>query len=185
MVILLGGTGCTGKTMLANRLMRKTNIPYFPLDHLMMGIYRGMPDCGFTPLDDQFDLGEKMWPVIKGLIMTNIENDHSLILEGFQLLPHLVRDFPAAYLDQTLPVFLLFSEDYIRGNFDEGIMKNRSAVERRGDIDDITAEKMVIDTVRLREQCIKHEVTFFEIKNDFEAEMMGVEKYILSKLAIV
>ena len=109
MVILIGGVGCTGKTLLASQLMKEAHIPYFPLDHLMMGIYRGMPDCDFTPMDDQFVLGEKIWPIIKGMIMTNIENDHSIILEGFQLLPHLLKDFPSGYLENILPVFLFSS----------------------------------------------------------------------------
>jgi hypothetical protein len=53
-VILLGSTGCTGKTLFAHQLMKETNVPYFPLDHLMMALYRDIPSCGFTPLDDQW-----------------------------------------------------------------------------------------------------------------------------------
>ena len=185
MVILIGGIGCTGKTLLANQLMKKTNIPYFPLDHLMMGIYRGMPNCGFTPMDGQFVLGEKMWPIIKGLIMTNIENDHSIILEGFQLLPHLLKDFPAEYLEQILSVFLFFSEQYIQDNFDDKILRHRSVIESRSDIDDITAENLISDTMQLREQCVKNEVTFFEIEDDYDAGMNEVQDFVLTKLSVI
>ena len=183
MVILIGGIGCTGKTLLASHLMKQTNIPYFPLDHLMMGIYQGMSDCGFTPMDDQFVLGEKMWPVIKGMIMTNIENDHSIILEGFQLLPHLLDDFPLEYLDHILPVFLLNSEEYIEDNFDDKIIKYRSVIENRGDIEDVTPEKMIYDTKRLKQQCIIHKVAFFEIKDDFEASLTAVGEFVLARLS--
>ena len=183
MVILIGGTGCTGKTLLASWLMKKANIPYFPLDHLMMGIYRGIPNCGFTPLDGQFILGEKMWPIIKGMIMTNIENDHSIILEGFQLLPHLVKDFPPEYQKNILPVFLLFSEHYIRDNFDGKIIRYRSAVERRGDIDDLDAESLVSDTQRLKEGCVKNAITCFEIEDDYNAGLKPVKDFILTQLS--
>ena len=183
MVILIGGIGCTGKTLLANQLMKETNIPYFPLDYLMMSIYRGMPSCGFTPMDGQFVLGEKMWPVIKGLIMTNIENDHSIILEGFQLLPHLLRDFPSEYLENIVPIFLFFSEKYIRDNFEAKILKHRSAIESRSDIDDITAAGLISETRRLKEHCIDHRAVFFEIEDDFDTGMKVAKDFVLAQLS--
>ncbi len=181
MVILIGGIGCTGKTFLANQLMRETNIPYFPLDHLMMGIYRGMPNCGFTPMDDQFVLGEKMWPVIKGVIMTNIENDHSIILEGVQLLPHLLHDFPSDYLEKIVSVFLFFSERYIRDNFDDKIIKYRSAIENRSDIDDLTTDSLIGETARLKDRCISNGKVFFEIGDDFGTGMKAARDYLLTQ----
>jgi len=182
MVILIGGIGCTGKTLLANRLMKETNISYFPLDHLMMGLYRGIPNCGSFPMDDQFVLGEKMWPIIKGMIMTNIENDHSIILEGFQLIPQLLLDIPAEYLENILSVFQFFSEQYILENLDAKILKFRSAVERRSDIDDITAETLIKQTKRLKEQCMKHKVTFYEIEDDYSEEITEVKNFVLEHL---
>jgi len=182
MVILVGGTGCTGKTLFAYHLMKETNFPYFPLDHLMMAIYRGIPNCGFDPMDDQFVLGGKMWPVIKGLIMTNIENDHNIILEGIQLLPHLLSDFPHDYLDNILSVFLFFSDRYIKDNFDGKIIKYRSAIENRSDIDDITPAKLISETRRLIEHCINNRIVFFEIENDFDPGMKEARNFVLAQL---
>lgn len=182
MVILIGGTGCTGKTLFASQLMRKTNIPYFPLDHLMMGLYRGLPNCGFTPMDGQLVLGEKMWPVIKGMIMTNIENEHNIILEGVQLLPQLLHDFPAAYPEHILPVFLFFSEQYIHENFERKIMKYRSAIESRGDSDELTAAKLLRDAKQLKEQCLQNEIVFFEVEVDYDAKMKEAESYLLAQI---
>jgi 2-phosphoglycerate kinase len=182
MVILIGGTGCIGKTLLASQLMKKTNISYFPLDHLMMAIYGGMPNCGFAPMDGQFILGEKMWPIIKGLIMTNIENDHNIILEGFQLLPYLLKDFSPEYQKNILAVFLFFSEQYIKDNFDGKIIKYRSAIESRSDIDDLDMQSLISDTKRLKEQCVKSGVAFFEIKDNYDAEMKEVQDLILAQL---
>ncbi len=184
MVILIGGIGCTGKTWLASHLMKQTNIPYFPLDHLMMGIYRGMPDCGFSPMDDQFVLGEKMWPVIKGMIMTNVENEHNIILEGFQLLPHLLDDFPPEYLDHILSIFLLHSERYLKENFGQKIIKHRNAIESRGDLDDVTQDDMIAATRRLKTQCITHQVTYFEIEDDFDASMQAATDFVLANLGV-
>jgi 2-phosphoglycerate kinase len=183
MVILIGGIGCTGKTLLANQLMKETNIPYFSLDYLMMGIYRGIPNCGFTPMDDQFVLGEKMWQVIQALIMTNIENGHNIILEGVQLLPHLLRDFPSDYLDSVLSVFLFFSEQYIKDNFDDRIIKYRSVIENRSDIDDITVASLISETRRLKEHCINNGTVFFEIGDDYGKGMQVARDFILTQLS--
>ena len=182
MILLIGGTGCTGKTLFAARLMQKTKIPYFPLDHLMMGIYRGMPNCGFSPMDGQADLAEKMWPVIQGIIMTNIENEHNLILEGVQLLPRLVNDFPAEYLPHILPVFLFFSENYIRENYESKILKHRSAIENRSGEDEMTPAELIHDTRLLKAQCLQHGITFFEIEDDYEAKIKEAEDTILAQI---
>ena len=183
MVILVGGIGCTGKTLFANQLMKMTNVPYFPLDHLMMGIYRGIPNCGFTPMDDQFVLGEKMWPVIRALVMTNIENDHSIIFEGFQLLPHLQCDFPSDYLENILSVFLFFSDQYIEDNFNDKILRYRRVIEDRGDIDDITAASLIGVTRRLKEHCINNGAAFFEIEDDFDEGMKEARDFVLAQMS--
>jgi putative acetyltransferase len=149
----------------------------------MMAIYRGMPDCGFTPMDGQFTLGEKMWPMIKGLIMTNIENDHNIILEGFQLLPQLLNDFPPEYQKNILPFFLFFSEQYIKDNFDRKILKYRSAIESRSDIDDLDVQSLIRDTKRLKEQCVKSAVALFEIKENYETEMKQVQDVIVAQVS--
>jgi putative acetyltransferase len=181
MIILIGGIGCSGKTLLANQLMRKTQISYFSLDHLMMGIYRGIPNCGFTPMDDKFVIGEKLWPVIKALIMTNIENNHSIILEGIQLLPHLIFNIPSDYHENVVPVFLFFSGQYIQKNLEDKIIKNRNVIENRSDIDDLSYDKLISETRRLKESCINNEIAFIEIADDFIEEMKKAEDYVLSR----
>jgi len=44
MIILISGNSCTGKTLMAQKLLEKYIIPYFSIDHLKMGLYRGVPD---------------------------------------------------------------------------------------------------------------------------------------------
>lgn len=88
MIILISGNSHMGKTFMAQNLLKRYNIPYLSIDHLKMGIYRGDSNCGFTPLDSIELIGDKLWPIIKGIIMTNIENNQSLIIEGCYILPH-------------------------------------------------------------------------------------------------
>lgn len=71
---------------MSQRLLEKYRIPYFSIDHLKMGLYRGDSSCGFTPLDSDEVIGEKLWPIIKGMIMTSIENNQNMIIEGCYIL---------------------------------------------------------------------------------------------------
>ena len=61
MVILISGNSCTGKTIMAQKLLEKYYIPYFSLDHLKMGLFQSDSSCGFTPLDNKEVIGKKLW----------------------------------------------------------------------------------------------------------------------------
>jgi hypothetical protein len=47
-----------------------------------MGIYRGWPECGFTLESNDEIITNKLWPIIKEIIMTNIENNQHIIMES-------------------------------------------------------------------------------------------------------
>ena len=51
MIILIGGTSHTGKTLLAQRLLEQYRWPYFSIDHLKMGLIRS-GQTELTPMDD-------------------------------------------------------------------------------------------------------------------------------------
>lgn len=38
MVILISGVSCTGKTVMAQKLLEKYKIPYLSIDHVKMGV---------------------------------------------------------------------------------------------------------------------------------------------------
>ena len=72
MVILIGGVSCTGKTVMAQRLLEKYKIPYLSIDHVKMGLIRGNNYCDFSATDSDDELTGKLWPIVKGIIKTNI-----------------------------------------------------------------------------------------------------------------
>ncbi|MCK5130085.1 MAG: zeta toxin family protein [Clostridiales bacterium] len=123
MIILIGGNGHTGKTYLAQKLLEKIKMPYLCIDHLKMGLYRGLGDEKYSPIQSHNVLGKTLWPIVKGIIMTAIENKQNLIIEGCYILPHFMSDFDKDYAKEITSVFLGFSEDYIRNNFKKIEMK--------------------------------------------------------------
>jgi len=178
MVILIGGNGCTGKTLMAQTLLEKYKIPYLSIDHLKMGIYRGDKNCGFTPLDSSEKIGEILWPIIKGIIMTNIENRQSLIIEGCYLLPHRIKEFDQPYKDEIISVFLGFSEDYIEKHLKGEIIQNRNAIEQRMYPEDRSVTQFISEHEKFRKHCLEQGVTYFEIKENYEVEVQKVYGYI-------
>ena len=78
MVILIGGVSCTGKTVMAQKLLEKYKIPYLSIDHVKMGLIRGSKYCDFSATDDDDELTNKLWPIIKGIIRTNIEHRNEI-----------------------------------------------------------------------------------------------------------
>ena len=80
MIILIAGASHTGKTVLAQRLLEKYKYPYLSIDHLKMGLIRS-GQTNLTPMDDE-KLTDYLWPIVREMIKTAIENEQNLIVEG-------------------------------------------------------------------------------------------------------
>ena len=96
MVIIITGASHTGKTLLAQRMLEKYKYPYLSIDHLKMGLIRS----GYTNLTPEDDdaMTEYLWPIIREMIKTAVENQQNLIVEGCYVPFDWRRDFDARYL---------------------------------------------------------------------------------------
>lgn len=128
MIFLLSGASHTGKTTIAQKLMEETNISFLSIDHLKMGLIRS-GYTSFTPEDDQ-SLTTYLWPVIKGIIKTAIENHQNLIIEGCYIPFDWKKDFEPCYLAEIRYYCIILSSSYIRKNF-EKIQKYACVSEQR------------------------------------------------------
>lgn len=179
-VILIGGVGGTGKTLLAKQLMKKLHIPYVCIDHLMMGMLRSETACGFSVDDSAETIGQAMWPLLVGFIKTNIENQHSIILEGFQLQPELIAQFEEPYRSQLLSVFVGFSEVHFRAGQFAKIEQYRHVVEQRLP-ETYDLEMLVQSHQQLQANCQKSEMPFFELDGDYNNKMQQLTKWIAER----
>ena len=80
MIILITGASHTGKTLFAQKLLEKYKYPYLSIDHLKMGLIRSK-NTNLTPCDDE-KLTDYLWPIVREMIKTAIENNQNLIVEG-------------------------------------------------------------------------------------------------------
>ena len=148
MIILITGASHTGKTLLAQRLLEKYKYPYLSIDHLKMGLIRsGM--TGLTPADDEA-LTEYLWPVIREIVKTAIENRQNLIIEGCYIPFGWRKDFDERYLPSIRFVCLAMSEQYIEGHFGE-IIEHESEIESRSVAADCTIDSLKTDNTSIIE----------------------------------
>ena len=117
MIILITGASHTGKTVLAQKLLEKYKYPYLSIDHLKMGLIRS----GYTKLtpEDDDKLTEYLWPIVREMIKTAVENKQNLIIEGCYIPFDWEKDFAKEYLDNIRYYCLVMSENYIRKHFDD------------------------------------------------------------------
>lgn len=177
MIILIGGESHTGKTWLAQRLLEKYHYPYMSLDHLKMGLIRSDFPCNFTALDGDRYIAEQLWGIIKGIVDTCLENRQNLIIEGCYLPPHKVRELAHP---EIIAVYLVFSEVYIRNNFDL-ILQHESVIEQRKHTGDLTKDRFIADNAMLKASCIAAGVKYFEIQDDYRDEIKSIFAYIHEK----
>ena len=139
MIILITGASHTGKTLLAQRMLEKYSYPYLSVDHLKMGLIRS----GSTPLtpEDDDELVGYLWPIVREMIKTAIENRQNLIVEGCYVPFDWRRDFDERYLPSIRFICLAMSEEYIDSHFDQ-IKEHASEIEARMDDSCCTAEHM-------------------------------------------
>ena len=142
MIILITGASHTGKTLLAQKMLEKYHYPYLSIDHLKMGLIRS-GNTDLTPVDDDA-LTEYLWPIIREIVKTAIENRQNLIVEGCYI-PFLWRkDFNERYLPAIRFICLAMSERYIEDHYNE-IVRHESEIEARLINADCTIESLKAD----------------------------------------
>lgn len=149
MIILIAGASHTGKTVLAQRLLEKYHYPYLSIDHLKMGLIRS-GNTDLTPMDDD-KLTDYLWPIVREMVKTAIENDQNMIVEGCYIPFDWQKDFAPAYLRQIRYTCLIMSRNYIENHF-EDIRRHANAVERRL-ADELSKDELIKENERNLAAC--------------------------------
>lgn len=165
MIILIAGASHTGKTALAQKLLEKYKYPYLSIDHLKMGLIRS----GYSHLtpEDEDELTDYLWPVVREIIKTAIENMQHLIVEGCYIPFDWQRDFEGEYLGQIRYICLVMSEKYIRNHF-ASIKGYASVIEERSEDETCTLERVLADNAQVLASAQKYNVDYVLIDDKYE-----------------
>ena len=165
MVVLITGASHAGKTALAQKLLEKYKYPYLSIDHLKMGLIRS-GHTELTPSDDG-ELTAYLWPIVREMIKTAIENRQNLIVEGCYIPFDWQKDFEAKYLENIKYYCIVLTEDYIKKHFAD-IKKYANVIESRLDDSDCTMESVLADNAEILAQVQKYNLNCIFIKDQYE-----------------
>lgn len=163
MILLIAGASHTGKTLLAQKLLEKYGYPYLSIDHLKMGLIRSKY-TDLTPESSDEKLTSYLWPIVKEIIKTAVENRQNLIIEGCYIPFDWAKDFEPNYLSEIKYCCLVMSEDYIRNNYND-IIRYENVVEMRHS--DYIMDELIHDNAENLKMCRLHGVKYRLIDSEY------------------
>ena len=169
MIIIITGASHTGKTALSQKLLEKYKYPYLSIDHLKMGLIRS-GNTDLTPLSDDNQLTEYLWPIVREIIKTAIENQQNLIVEGCYIPFDWANDFSEEYLQNIKYYCLVMSEKYIKNHFSD-IKKHANVIEKRLDDSDFTIENAIKENAQILKLAKKHKLNYIFIDDKYEIDI--------------
>ena len=188
MIVIITGASHTGKTVLAQRMLEKYKYPYVSIDHLKMGLIRS-GNTNLTPEDDD-ELVGYLWPIVREMIKTAIENRQNLIVEGCYIPFDWRKGFDSDYLSEIRFICLAMTDAYIDAHFDD-IRDHGSDIENRLDDSGCTAENLKEDNRKIIEGFSKVGEQIILIDTDYESpisdlfeeneKMLSTERLILRR----
>lgn len=169
MIVLIAGASHTGKTTLAQKLLEKYHYPYLSIDHLKMGLIRS-GHTELTPESCEEAMTEYLWPILREMIKTAIENSQNLIVEGCYIPFDWQKDFAPAYLAHIRYYCLVMTESYIKNHFAD-IKAFANIVENRIDDDYCTMDTVLQDNAKTLEQCRRYHANCILIDEAYKIDI--------------
>ena len=130
-----------------------------------MGLIRS-GNTDLTPMSDDKELTEYLWPIVREMIKTAIENKQNLIVEGCYIPFDWQKDFDDEHLENIRYYCLVMSEKYIKNHFAD-IKTYANVIEARID-DDCTIESVLADNAQILALAQKHNVNYILIEDKYE-----------------
>lgn len=165
MIFLIAGATHTGKTAYAQKLLEKYGYPYLSIDHLKMGLIRS-GQTELTPMDDD-SLTEYLWPIVREMVKTAIENKQNLIVEGCYIPFDWQKDFDREYLENIRYVCLVMSRRYIENCFND-IRTYENVIEKRLCEFDVSKDDLIAENQYNLEQCVAYSLPYTLINETYE-----------------
>ena len=168
MILLIAGGTHTGKTLLAQRLLERYHYPTLSIDHLKMGLIRS-GQTALTPMDPDEALTGYLWPILREMIKTAIENEQNLVIEGCYLPFDWRKDFGEEYLPHIRFVCLVMTEAYLRARFDD-VRRYANVVENRIS-DGLCLEALIRDNAENLARCREYGCEVLLIDGEYQVEL--------------
>lgn len=169
MIILIAGASHTGKTALAQKLLENDQYPYLSIDHLKMGLIRS-GNTQLTPMSSRRDLTDYLWPIVREIIKTAIENQQNLVVEGCYIPFDWEKGFDKEYLKNIKYCCLIMSEGYIHSHFAD-IRAYSNVIEHRLEDGGCTMERVLAENAEMLILAQKYSVNYLLIDDRYDIRL--------------
>ena len=169
MILLIAGASHAGKTLLAQKLLERYGYPYLSLDHLKMGLIRS-GHTELTPWSPDRELTDYLWPIVREMVKTAVENRQNLIVEGCYIPFDWADDFAPDVLRHIRYRCLVMSESYIRDHYAD-IQAYADVIEARVDDGAYTMESLIRDHAQTLSLCRKYGVDYVLIDKAYPVDL--------------
>ena len=132
-----------------------------------MGIVRAGLVPNYVEQDDKMQ--EVLWPVIREMIKTAVENEQNMIVEGCYLPYNWKEEFEANYLEDIRAIYLVMSQEYIEKHF-EDIKKFACVIEDRGEDEDCTKEWILEINKECFERCLMYNCEYKLLTDAYDGD---------------
>jgi hypothetical protein len=154
--------------------LEKYQYPYLSIDHLKMGLIRS-GNTELTPRDDD-KLTDYLWPIVREIIKTAVENGQNLILEGCYIPFDWQRDFSPEYLQHIQYRCLIMTRRYIENHFTD-IVRYANVIEQRLDDTGLRMDALIHDNEENLRLCKQYGCKYILLDNAYEINLDGGDNH--------
>lgn len=132
----------------------------------------GLIRSGYTNLtvEDDEALTALMWPIVREMIKTAIENEQHMVIEGCYLPFDWRKDFGEEYLPHIRFVCLVMTEEYLRKHFSD-LHHYASVVENREEEPALDLTELIRDHAANLAKCREHGCEVILIDGEYQVEL--------------
>ena len=181
MLYIIGGAPRVGKTIIAQEFLERANVPFLSLDLLKMSLVKGMPQAGIDPMDTSAEVAEQMWPVVRGLSVTILENEREHLIEGDAILPSHTQELADEFPGDVRACFLGFETANPSGRLST-IRHHPGPEDWLSRFDDHEVLSMIDEMIeyskQLREDAEASRIPYFEYSDNFGVLKEPVLRYL-------
>ena len=133
-----------------------------------MGLIRSK-NTTLTVEDDE-ELTQYLWKIIKEMIKTNIENKQNIIIEECYIPFDWKKDFKEEYLKEIQYICLIMTEEYIKNNYQD-IIKYENIIEQRKQQESIDIENLIEENKYNLNMCEKYKNRYILINDKYDNKL--------------
>lgn len=182
MFYIIGGAPRSGKSMLAQKMVREKQVPSFPLDALIGTLTFAAPEFNINHDQPFTKKSEMVWKFTEHLFGYFLEAEDSYLVEGDCILPvhtaELIKKYPKdirvcflGYTDLSMEQKLNFIRTFNRGELD---WTNEHTDEALLPMID----RMIEYSKFIKTECTRYNIPYFDVSVNFEETHKKVYEYL-------